>query len=116
MQYTLPLHGALPKMKDKGEKGAEDSICPTSCTIKDSYSFNLFQHVQPGFPLPAFHRGNKVDQSNHLAFSVFLQGMGCFVKTEAIRQRNNAVEKELFLPGVLVTSAHILSQEGSKPG
>lgn len=76
LQYTLPLHGALPKMKD------QDSICLTSYTTKDGYSLNLFQYIQPGFPLPSFHSSNKVDQSNNLAFTVFLQEMGCLVKTE----------------------------------
>jgi hypothetical protein len=50
----------------------------TPYTTKEAYLLNLFQYFQPGFPLPTFHRSNKVDQSNNLAFSVFLQGMGMF--------------------------------------
>lgn len=36
-------------------------------------SFNLLYYFQPGFPLPTFHCGNKVNQPNNLIFSIFLQ-------------------------------------------
>lgn len=125
--YTTFTGSSAKNERGRG-KGAENSIWLNTQQKKPTYSLNLFQYFQPGFPLPTFHRGNKVDQSHNLAFTVFLQMMGgCLVKTQAIRQHsdarmksvirqfNDAAEKELFLPGAHVPSAHILSPEGSKP-
>lgn len=81
MRYTLPLQGALPKIEGVAKKEQEILYNLNSNATEDSNSFNFFQYFQPSFPLPTFHRGNKVDQSNNLAFSVFLQGRECFVKT-----------------------------------